>query len=140
MVSEKCWSTGVIYNKQEFFNLFWGNLAKKIKIDCLGWHLVSRLIGICWIWWWCSLFCSGTKHPFVPNLVEVVKNVSLRWNLVLRLIQICIFQWQYSFFLFCQKYTFLVKLVWKIKIAFFYHGPWCAQNETGIRKVDLRWL
>ena len=35
---------------------FRANLVQKIKIISLSWNLVPRLISICWIQWWCSLF------------------------------------------------------------------------------------
>ena len=34
---------------------FWVNLVHKIKIVCLSWNLVPRLIQICRTQWWCSL-------------------------------------------------------------------------------------
>ena len=35
---------------------FWANLVQKVKLICLSWNLVPRLIRIWWIQWWCSLF------------------------------------------------------------------------------------
>ena len=35
---------------------FWANFVPKFKIVCLKWNLVPRLIRICRIHWWCSLF------------------------------------------------------------------------------------
>ena len=37
-------------------NPFWSNKVQKIKIVRLNWNLVRRLIWICWIQWWCSVF------------------------------------------------------------------------------------
>ena len=35
---------------------FWANLVQKIKIVSFSWNLVPRLIQICRVQWWCSLF------------------------------------------------------------------------------------
>ena len=35
---------------------FWANLLQKVKIISWSWNLVPRLIRICRIQWWCSLF------------------------------------------------------------------------------------
>ena len=36
--------------------LFWVNLVQKLKIISLTWKFVTRIIQICRIPWWCSLF------------------------------------------------------------------------------------
>ena len=43
---------------------FWANLVQKIKIVSLSWNLRIRLIGICRIQWWCSLFLFTTGNTF----------------------------------------------------------------------------
>ena len=35
------------------YPFFWVYLVQKTKIVCLRWNLVSRIIRICWIRWWC---------------------------------------------------------------------------------------
>ena len=40
----------------EWRYLFWANLVQKVKIISWIWNLVPRLIRICRIQWWCSLF------------------------------------------------------------------------------------
>ena len=47
---------------------FWANLVQKIKIVSLGWNLVPRLIWICKIEWWCSLFLFLTGSTFWGKL------------------------------------------------------------------------
>ena len=39
---------------------FWKNLVPKFKIVWLKWNFVLRLIWICRIHWWCSLFSFST--------------------------------------------------------------------------------
>ena len=60
--------------------LFWVNLIQKLKIKSLSWNFVSRLIQICRIPWWCSLFLFSTGKPFWANLVQKIKIVILSWN------------------------------------------------------------
>ena len=42
--------------------LFWVNLIQKLKIISLSWNFVPRLIQICRIPWWCSLFLFSTGN------------------------------------------------------------------------------
>ena len=44
---------------------FWGNLVQKIRIGSLSWKLVLRLIRICRIQWWYSLFYCRSEIPFL---------------------------------------------------------------------------
>ena len=60
---------------------FWANLVQKIKIVSLSWNLVPRLIWICRIKWWCSLFPFSTGNTFFcANVVPKFKFVSLSCN------------------------------------------------------------
>ena len=45
--------------------LFWVNLVQKLKIISLSWNFVPRLIQICRIPWWCSLFLFSTGNTFL---------------------------------------------------------------------------
>ena len=47
---------------------FWGNLVQKIKIICLKWKLVPRLIRICRLEWSCLLFLFYIKNIFLGKL------------------------------------------------------------------------
>ena len=54
--------------------LFWANSVKNIKIVNLGRNLVPRLIWICRIKLWCSLFSAlDWKCFFLANLVQKIK-------------------------------------------------------------------
>ena len=44
---------------------FWENLVQNIKIVILSWNLIPRLIWICRIQWWCSLFYFRPETPFL---------------------------------------------------------------------------
>ena len=91
-------------------NTFFGvNLVQKIIIVSFSWKLISKLIWICTIQWWCSLFLFYTKNPFLSNLGLKIKIVSLNWNLVLNVLGFfSIYDW---------KYLFRADLVHKIKIV-----------------------
>ena len=41
---------------------FWVNLVQKLKIISLSWNFVLKLIQICRIPWWCSLFLFSTGN------------------------------------------------------------------------------
>ena len=41
---------------------FWGKFCPKTQIVSLSWNLVLRLIQICEIPWWCSLFVFLTRN------------------------------------------------------------------------------
>ena len=62
IISHKLWNAGATYEKQIFFYPFWAIWPKKIKIVYLKWNLESRLIWICWIWWWCSFVLLWTEN------------------------------------------------------------------------------
>ena len=48
----------------------WANLVQKIKIVCLSWNLVLRLIWIFRIQSWCSGFLFNTEVPFLLNVEQ----------------------------------------------------------------------
>ena len=41
---------------------FWVNVVQKLKIISLSWNFLPRLIQICRIPWWCSLFLFSTGN------------------------------------------------------------------------------
>ena len=49
-------------------NPFWANVVQKIKIASLSWNLVPRLIRICRIQWWCSLFLFLTINILLRQI------------------------------------------------------------------------
>ena len=88
-------------------HLFRANLIQKMKTVSLNKNLVSRLIPICSIQWWCSLFSVLVeKHPFWVNLVQKLKVVSLSWNMVSRSIRICRVQWCCTLSVIDRKHPF----------------------------------
>ena len=48
--------------------LFWVNLVQKLKIISLSWNFVPRLIQICRIPWWCSLFPLLTRKTIFEQI------------------------------------------------------------------------
>ena len=59
---------GVYFSVLDEKNSFWANLVQKIKVVSLSWNLVPRLIWICGIQWWCSLFSFWPKFgPKIQN-------------------------------------------------------------------------
>ena len=81
-------------------NPFWANLIKKIKIVNLSRNLVTKLIWICGIQWWCSLFLCRLEIPFWPNLVQKIKIISLSWNFLLDLFEYAEFNDDVHYFSF----------------------------------------
>ena len=94
-------------------SLFGEILFNKIKLISLNWNLVSRLIRICIIQWWCSLFCFRPEIPFLGKSVRKIIFVSLIWNLVTSLIRICRIQWCCSLFLFYAGNILFVRIWFK---------------------------
>ena len=77
-----------IFKKKYLFSVFgqkyplWANLIQEIKILSLNWNLVSKLIWICRIKSWSSLFLFSTgNNHFWANLVQHYQNCQLKLNL-----------------------------------------------------------
>ena len=89
---------------------FWTNLLLKDKTVSLSWNLMTSLIRICRIYWYCSLFPFSTGNTlFWANLVQKTKIASLRWNFTHRLIRTCRIQRWRSLFIFRPEILFLGK-------------------------------
>ena len=72
----------------------WANLVQKFKIVSLSWNLAPRLIQVCRIQWWCSLFLFQNGNTLFGQIwSKKIKIVSLCWNLAPSLIRICRIQW-----------------------------------------------
>ena len=96
---------------------FWANLAQKVKIISWNRNLVTRLIWICTIQWYCSLFlflsgntlfgqiCSKKSKFHFKLKFGTYTNLNMQ-NLMVNFI----------FFVFEWKYLFWANLVQKIKI------------------------
>ena len=69
--------------------LFWVNLVQKLKIISLSWNFVPRLIQICRIPWWCSLFLFLTGNTFLGKFGPKNQNWQFQLKFCTRLIWIC---------------------------------------------------
>ena len=68
--------------------LFWVNLIPKLKNISLSWNFVPRLIQICRIPQWCSLFFSTGKF-FLGKFGPKNQNCQFKLKFCTRLIRIC---------------------------------------------------
>ena len=69
---------------------FWANLVQKVKIISFIWNLVPKLVRVCRIQWWCSLFWFLTGNTLFGQIwsiwselsdqAEIVK--TLLWKLI----------------------------------------------------------
>ena len=82
-------------------NHYLANLVQVIKIGCLSWNLVCRLIWLCRMNCWCSLFLFLNGNTLSGKIYsQKFRIVCLKLYLVPRLIRICRVQWWCSLFLF----------------------------------------
>ena len=54
---------------------FWVHLVQDLKIISFSWNFVRRLIPICRIPWWCSLFLLSTGNTFLSKFGPKIKIV-----------------------------------------------------------------
>ena len=54
---------------------FWVHLVQDLKIISFSWNFVPRLIPICRIPWWCSLFLLSTGNTFLSKFGPKIKIV-----------------------------------------------------------------
>ena len=80
------WTVCSIFNWKY---LFWVNLVQKLKIISLSWNFVPRLIQICRIPWWCSLFLFSTGNTFLGKFGPKNQNCQFELKFRTRLIWIC---------------------------------------------------
>ena len=69
--------------------LFLVNLVQKLKIIRLSWNFVLRLIQICRILLWCSLFLFSTGNTFLGKFGPKNQNCQFELKFRTRLIWIC---------------------------------------------------
>ena len=62
--------------------IFWVKLVENLKIISLSWNFVPRLIQICRIPWWCSLFLFSTGNTFLGKFGP--KNQNCQFELKFR--------------------------------------------------------
>ena len=109
-------------------NSLWTNLVQKIKNFILSLNFVPRLIQICRIQRWCSLFLFLNRiYLFWANLVPKLK-------IVLFLVRIPRSQWWYFIFPFSTGNTFLAKIGLKtqncqLNLKF---GTWTNSNMENL--------
>ena len=65
--------------------IFWVNLVEKITIISLILSFVPRLIQICRIPWWCSLFLFSTGNTFLGKLGPKNQNCQFELKFCARL-------------------------------------------------------
>ena len=96
----------------------WDNLVQKFKIVSLRWNLIPKLIQICRIQWYCSVFCFRTETAFLgkfgPNcqyLLFKVKLDTLTNSIMQNSMAV------FTFFFSDQKRFFWANLVQNVKIV-----------------------
>ena len=98
------WASCSVFNWKY---LFWVNLVQKLEIISLSWNFVPRLIQICRIPWWCSLFLFLTGNTFLGKFGPKDQNCQFKgkfgtkvklnmWNSMM----------MFTFSVFDQKYLF----------------------------------
>ena len=100
--------------------LSWVNFVQKLKIISLSWNFVPRLIQICRIPWWCSLFLFSTGNIFLGKFGPKNQNCQFELEFRTRLIWICTIMQKICglyFFCFRPEKPFLDKSGQKIKIV-----------------------
>ena len=99
--------------------LFWADLVQKIKIVNLSWNFVFRLIQICRIQWWRSIFFYFKREtPFLGKFGPKAQNCQFK-------LKFCTFtnsdmqisMRMFTFSVFKGKHLFRANLVQKIKIV-----------------------
>ena len=76
--------------------LFWLNFVQKVKIISSSWKIISRLIQICSVPWWCSLFLFLTGNTFLGKFGP--KNQNCQFELKFRTAISFIIFWDFSMF------------------------------------------
>ena len=109
-------------------SLFGQIWSRKSKLLSLSWNLVPKLIRICRIQWWCSLFCFWSEMPFLGKCGPKCLNCHLRLNLLASLVRICrIIWWSLLFWFFAG--SALLGEIWSIKSK--------LSDQAGIWKLIL---
>ena len=94
--------------------------TKSKHLISLTWNFVPRLIQICRIPWWCSLFQFSTRNTFLGKFGPKNQNCQRSWYFVPRLIWICgivIIMIMFTFSVFDHEYLSWANLVQKFKIV-----------------------
>ena len=101
-------------------NIYTASLVQKFKIASLSWNLVLRLIQVCRIHWWCSIFLFESGNTLFGQIWSTkIKIVNLCWNLTPSLIRICRIQWWCSLLLFLTGNTLFGQI-------------WCKNSKLSV--------
>ena len=97
--------------------LFWANLVSRSEI-CWKWNLVARLIRICRIQWWCSLFLFSTGNTLFGKIW------TKKWKILFKIkfgtvtnLEIQNSKVVFPFSFLDRKYPSWLNLIQKIKIG-----------------------
>ena len=111
------WTACSVFNWKYQFS--WVNLVQKLKFISLNWNFVPRLIKICRISWWCSLFLFSTANTFLgkfgPKNQICQFELKFRTRLLWIYTELCRKYVVFTFSVLGQKNPFWVNLVKKNK-------------------------
>ena len=113
------WTACSVFNWKYQFS--WVNLVQKLKFISLNWNFVPRLIKICRISWWCSLFLFSTANTFLgkfgPKNQICQFELKFRTRLLWIYAELCRKYAVVTFSFLDQKNPFWANLVEKIQIV-----------------------
>ena len=113
---------------------FKANLVQKFKIVSSSWNLVSKLIRICRIQWWCSLFLPGNGNTVFRQIWPKNQDYQFKLKFGLRLTNLCRIQWRCPLFPFILKIPFLGKFDSKNRHCQF-KLKFCTKFYSNIQKL-----
>ena len=129
------WTACSVFNWKYQFS--WVNLVQKLKFISLNWNFVPRLIEICRISWWCSLFLFSTANTFLgkfgPKNQICQFELKFRTRLLWIYAELCRKYVVFTFSVLGQKNTFWVNLVKKNKN---YHFKLKFGTKTNLNKQN----
>ena len=129
------WTACSVFNWKYQFS--WVNLVQKLKFISLNWNFVPRLIKICRISWWCSLFLFSTANTFLgkfgPKNQICQFELKFRTRLLWIYAELCRKYVVFTFSVLGQKNTFWVNLVKKNKN---YHFKLKFGTKTNLNKQN----
>ena len=129
------WTACSVFNWKYQFS--WVNLVQKLKFFSLNWNFVPRLIKICRISWWCSLFLFSTANTFLgkfgPKNQICQFELKFRTRLLWIYAELCRKYVVFTFSVLGQKNTFWVNLVKKNKN---YHFKLKFGTKTNLNKQN----
>ena len=102
---------------------FSANLVQKVKIISLSWNLVGRLIRICRIQRYCSLFWFFSGNTLFGHIWSKISKLSIeakKFSVVVPIVPV--FEWKYPFWANLDQKVKIVSLMlnWLASIVFSY--------------------